>query len=210
MRSNAIRLRRSCMPFPEAEMQNVDKSVYRAPTAEIYGRVQIGAGSSVWPNAVIRSEAQEVIIGRYTNIQDFVMIHVGYDAPTRVGDFCSITHHVTLHGCTVGDQCMIGINATVMDGAVIGAGSIVAGGAFITEGSEFPENSIIAGIPARRIKERDNGRANRINAWLYHRNAQAYRAGDHRAWTGAEYERWLTQLREEVAEDLDLKRLETP
>ncbi len=190
-------------------MQTIDESVYLSPTAQIYGRVQIGEGSSVWPNAVIRSEAQQVEIGRYTNIQDFVMIHVGYDAPTRVGDFCSITHHAILHGCTVGDQCLIGINATLMDGAVIGAGSIVAGGAFITEGSEFPERSIIAGVPARRIKERDSAQANRLNAWQYHRNAQAYRAGDHRAWTGPEYERWLSHLQEEVAQDLDLKRLES-
>ncbi|MCH2185164.1 gamma carbonic anhydrase family protein [Myxococcota bacterium] len=191
-------------------MQMIDESVYRSPTAQIYGRVQIGTGSSVWPNAVIRSEAQEVVIGRYTNIQDFVMIHVGYEAPTRVGDLCSIAHHATLHGCTVGDQCMIGINATVMDGAVIGAGSIVGGGALVTEGSEFPERSIIAGIPARRIKERDSSRANRINAWQYYRNAQAYRAGDHRAWTGPEYQKWLAKLRKDVAEDLDLKRLQEP
>ena len=189
-------------------MQTIDDSVYLSPTAQIYGQIQIGAGSSVWPNAVIRSEAQDVQIGEYTNIQDFVMIHVGYDAPTRVGDFCSITHHATLHGCTIGDQCLIGIQATVMDGAVIGAGSIVAGGAFITEGSEFPECSIIAGIPARCIKQRDNRRANRINAWQYHRNAQAYRTGNHRAWTGAAYQSWMRALREEVNQDRDLMRLQ--
>ena len=187
-------------------MQIIDESVFVAPNVQIYGAVEIGSGSSVWPNVVIRSETQAVRIGRYTNIQDFTMIHVGYEDSTQIGDFCSITHHVTLHGCTIGDQCLIGINATVMDGAVVGAGSIVAGGAFITEGSEFPEHSIIAGIPARKIKERDNRRPNRINAWQYHRNAQAYREGQHRAWSGETYERWLRQIQEEVAEDLDLKR----
>jgi len=189
-------------------LQSIDESVYVAPSAQLHGRLTVGEGSSIWPNVVVRAEAQEVRIGRYTNIQDFVMIHVGYDAPTIVGDLCSITHHSTLHGCVIEDQCLIGINAVIMDGAVIGAGSIVAGGAFVTEGSVFPENSIIAGIPARRIKERDARRANRLNAWQYHLNAEAYARGDHRAWDGEAYQRWIAALREEVESDRDLARLD--
>ena len=181
--------------------------MFVAPGVQLYGRIAIGAGSSLWPNAVIRAEAQEVRIGRCTNVQDFVMIHVAYEAPTIVGDFCSIAHHATVHGCTVGDECLIGIGATIMDGAVIGAGSIVAGGAFVTECSDFPEHSIIAGLPARRIKERDSRRANRLNAWLYHRNAGCYRRGDHRAWDGPEYERWLRAMRAEIETDRDRDRL---
>lgn len=184
--------------------------MYVAPSAQLHGRLSIGAGSSIWPNVVMRAEAQEIRIGRYTNIQDFVMIHIGYDAPTIVGDLCSITHHATLHGCVIEDQCLVGINAVIMDGAVIGAGSIVAGGAFVTEGSVFPENSIIAGIPARRIRERDVRRANRLNAWQYHRNALAYARGDHRAWDGEAYQRWIAALREEVEADRDLERLGRP
>lgn len=187
-------------------MQSIDESVFVAPGAQLYGRLEVGYGSSIWPNVVVRAEAQSVRIGRYTNIQDFVMIHVGYDAPTVIGDFCSITHHTTVHGCVIEDQCLIGINAVIMDGAVIGAGSIVAGGAFVTEGSVFPENSIIAGIPAKRIKERDSRRANRLNAWQYHRNAQCYARGEHRAWDGPEYHRWLASLRAEIEADRDLLR----
>ena len=110
-------------------MQDIDPGAWIAPTAQLFGKLSVGEGSSIWPNTVIRSECQEVTIGRMTNVQDFVMIHVGYDHPTRIGDFCSITHHATVHGAIVEDDCMIGINAVVMDGAVIGRGSIVAPGA---------------------------------------------------------------------------------
>ncbi len=186
-------------------MQSIHPSVFVAPGVQLYGRIQIGEGSSVWPNAVIRCEVNEVVVGRYTNLQDFVMVHIGYDHPTRIGDFCSITHHATVHGCTIGDACLVGINATIMDGAVIGNGSIVAGGAFVTEGSEFPAGSIIAGVPAKRIRERDMSRPNRLNAWQYHRNAQAYARGDHRTWTGPEHDTWLRELRAAVEKDEDLE-----
>jgi carbonic anhydrase/acetyltransferase-like protein (isoleucine patch superfamily) len=93
----------------------------------------------------------------------------------------------------------------VMDSAVIGRGSIVAGGAMVTEGSVFPPNSIIAGVPAKRIGERDSARANRINAWQYHLNMQAYQRGDHRCWEGAAYDRWLAAKKRQVDQDLDLE-----
>ena len=96
-----------------------------------------------------------------TNLQDFVMIHVGYQEPTTIGDFCSITHHATVHGATVEDDCLIGINAVVMNGAVIGRGSIVAPGAVVTEGTIIPPHSIVAGVPARVVKTRDCTRENR-------------------------------------------------
>ena len=187
-------------------MQDIHESVFVAPGVQLYGHVTIGEGSSVWPNAVMRAEANEIVIGRYTNLQDFVMVHIGFDHPTRIGDHCSITHHVTVHGCTIGDACLVGISATIMDGAVIGAGSIVAGGAFVTEGSEFPPGSIIAGVPAKVIRERDMSRANRLNAWQYHRNAQAYLRGEHRTWTGPEHQAWLERIRAEIETDADLDR----
>jgi carbonic anhydrase/acetyltransferase-like protein (isoleucine patch superfamily) len=138
-----------------------------------------------------------------SNIQDFVMIHVGYESPTRIGDFCSITHHTTIHGCTIEDACLIGINAVIMDDAVIGRGSIVAGGAMVTEGKVFPPNSIIAGVPAKVIGERDSARANRMNAWLYHYNAEATRRGEFRAWEGPEFEAWRAAKQIEVDADRD-------
>ncbi|HPG26095.1 MAG TPA: gamma carbonic anhydrase family protein [Myxococcota bacterium] len=187
-----------------SETSNVHPSVWVAPSAQLYGRIAIGAESSVWPNVVVRAECNEVRIGRYTNLQDFVMIHIGYGHGTIVGDFCSVTHHATLHGCTIEDDCLIGINAVVMDGAVVGHGSIVAGGAMIKEGSVFPPGSIVAGVPAKQIGERDSARANRLNAWQYHYNARAYARGEHRAWTGPDYERWLADITRRVECDEDL------
>jgi carbonic anhydrase/acetyltransferase-like protein (isoleucine patch superfamily) len=182
---------------------DVDPSAWIAPSAQLFGAVTIGADASVWHNAVMRAECREIRIGRMTNVQDFVMAHVSYEGPTVVGAFCSIAHHTTLHGCTIEDDCLIGIGATIMDGAVIGRGSIVAGGAFVKEGTIVPPHSIVAGIPARVIKTRDCSRENRLNAWLYQRNADHYRRGRHRAWDGPEYEAWLAAKRDEVARDAD-------
>ena len=185
-------------------MPDIHPSAWVAPSAQIFGAVAVGERASVWHNAVLRAECQEIRIGRLTNVQDFAMIHVPYDRPTVVGAFCSITHHATLHGCTIEDECLIGINATVMDGVVIGRGSIVAGGALVKEGTIVPPGSIVAGIPAKVVRERDSARENRLNAWLYHRNAEHYRRGDHRAWDGPEYEAWLAAKRAEIARDADL------
>ena len=147
------------------------------PTALIYGKVRIEEGASVWPYAVFRAEMHEVVIGARTNIQDHVMVHVGYGTPTIVGEDCSITHKVCLHGCTIGDRTLIGIGATIMDGAKIGANSIVAGHAIVSENATFPDNSIIAGVPAKQVATRDCGEANLVNARFYHRNAQNFAKG---------------------------------
>jgi len=188
-------------------VQSIHASVYRGPGVQLYGQIEIGEGCSLWPNVVMRAEAQSITIGRYTNLQDFVMVHIGYDDPTVVGDFCSITHHTTIHGCTIEDHCLVGINAVIMDGAVIGAGSIVAGGAMVKEGSVFAPGSVIAGVPAKKIAERDSARANRLNAWQYHRNAQAYARGDHRCWVGPEYDAWLEDMKKKIERDADLAEL---
>lgn len=149
-------------------------------SAQLYGKVYVGPGASIWPNVVTRAEIYEIRIGARSNIQDFVMIHVGNHTPTIVGEDCSITHHVTLHGCEIGDRCLIGINATIMDGAKIGANSIVAGHSIVTENAEFPENSIIAGVPAKQVGTRDCGEANLRNAQFYLMNAQNYAKGQDR------------------------------
>ncbi|MBN8940050.1 MAG: gamma carbonic anhydrase family protein [Rhizobiales bacterium] len=156
------------------------------PSAQIYGKVTIHGGASVWPNAVIRAELHEVVIGPRSNVQDFVMIHVGNSGGTIVGADCSITHHVTLHGCTLGDNVLVGIGATIMDGCVIGANSIIAGGSFLKENTIVPPNSIVAGVPASVKASRDSSAANRFNAWLYATNAEAYARGEHRVWAEAD------------------------
>ena len=155
----------------------LDEPAFIHPTALLYGKVRLSRGASVWPYAVFRAEMFEIVVGERTNVQDFVMVHVGFSSRTTIGNDCSITHHATLHGCEIGDECLIGIGATVMDGAVIGAGSIVAGHAIVTEGSIFPEHSIIAGAPAKLVKTRNNRAENRRNALFYHLNALNYVRG---------------------------------
>jgi dephospho-CoA kinase len=150
------------------------------PTAQLHGKVWIGPGASVWPYVVMRSELHHIRIGARTNLQDFVMVHVGNDTPTIVGEDCSITHHVTLHGCEIGDRCLIGINATIMDGARIGANSIVAGHAIVMQNQVFPENSIIGGVPAKLLGTRDNGEANVRNARFYEEIARRLVRGEER------------------------------
>jgi carbonic anhydrase/acetyltransferase-like protein (isoleucine patch superfamily) len=158
------------------------------PTARVWGEVSIGEGASLWPYVVIRAESKYVQVGRCSNVQDHVMVHIGYSGPTVIGDYCSIAHRAVLHGCTIQSNCLIGIGAIVMDGAVIGENSIVAGNALVREGTIVPPNSIVMGTPAKVVRTANNWVANRLNAWLYHRNAKHYARGEHRAWDGADYE----------------------
>ena len=153
------------------------------PSALLYGKVIVHKDVSIWPYAVVRAEMNEVVIGEKTNIQDFVMIHIGIQTGVYIGSNCSITHHCTLHGCTIGDNCLIGISSTVMDGCVIGNNCIVAGHTFLKENTVIPDNSIVMGAPGKVVKTRDCGKDNRLNAMLYYENALAYQNGDYRRWS---------------------------
>ena len=172
------------MPFPPDV--RIDPAAWIHPTAQVYGDVRVGPEASIWPNVVVRAELQFVQIGARSNIQDFVMLHIG-GRPTIVGEDCSITHHCTLHGCTIGDRVLVGIGATVMDDCEIGDNSIIAGGAFLKEGTIVPPNSIVMGAPGKVVRERNNAVANAMNAWMYARNAEAYARGDHRLWSTPEF-----------------------
>ena len=165
-------------------------------SALLFGDVTIREGASIWPYVVMRAEMYRIDIGANSNIQDFVMVHVGDRADTIVGANCSITHHVTLHGCTIGDNCLIGIGATIMDRCVIGENSIVAGGAFLREGTIIPANSIVMGQPGKVTRTRNNAVANAMNAFLYRRNAEAYAKGEYRVWSSAAF-------RDEMAAEME-------
>ena len=164
----------------QKETIQIDETAWIHESALLFGNISVGRESSIWPHAVMRAEMFHIKIGERSNIQDFVMVHVGATTPTIIGDDCSITHHATLHGCKLGDKCLVGINSTIMDGAVIGNNCIVAGHSIVTEGSSFPDNSIIAGSPAKLLKSRNSGVANKMNAAFYVLNAKNYRHGIHR------------------------------
>ncbi len=175
-------------------MIDIAAGAYIHPSAQLYGKVSVADGASVWCNAVVRSECAHVEIHEAANVQDFVMIHTDPGKPTIVGAYSSITHHATLHGCVIGDHCLIGINATIYNGAVIGAGSIVGQHAYVKDNTIVPPNSIVVGSPAKVIATRDNRLPNRINAEFYRRNGQCYAVGNHRAWDGPDFEAWFADL----------------
>ncbi len=143
----------------------------------------------------MRAEMNHISIGSYTNVQDFAMIHVS-SVPTIIGEYCSITHHSTVHAATIGNNCLIGINATIMDRAIIGANSIVAGHTIVTEDTVIPENSIVAGIPGKVVASKNCYVANRVNAMAYHENAVAYSMGNHRRWSESEYQQKIESWQE--------------
>ena len=164
-----------------------NNAAYIHPTAQMYGKVKLCSGSSLWPYTVIRSEMYEVKIGEKTNIQDFVMIHIGNAKGTTIGSHCSITHHCTLHGCVIGDNTLIGINSTIMDDCLIGNNCILAGHTFLPQGTVVPDNSIVVGSPGKVTKNRNNYIANRLVANFYYENALAYAQGDHRRWSDPQF-----------------------
>ncbi|HLP28146.1 MAG TPA: gamma carbonic anhydrase family protein [Candidatus Didemnitutus sp.] len=132
----------------------IHESVFVAEGAVILGDVHIGAESSVWFNVVIRGDVHEIRIGERTNVQDLSMLHVTYNKhPLHIGDGVTIGHCAMLHGCTVGDFALIGMNATILDGAQIGHHSMIAAGAVVREGFVVPPGTLAAGVPAKIVRE---------------------------------------------------------
>lgn len=132
----------------------IGENCFLAETAVIIGDVEIGDNCSVWFNAVIRGDVHYIRIGNNTNIQDGAVIHATYQkSPTNIGNNVTIAHNVTVHGCTLHDNVMIGINAVVLDDAVVESNSIVAAGSVVTKGTRVESGSVYAGIPARKVKD---------------------------------------------------------
>jgi carbonic anhydrase/acetyltransferase-like protein (isoleucine patch superfamily) len=127
-----------------------------APDAVLIGRLRIGRDVGIWFGAVIRGDNEEIVIGDETNVQEHTVMHTDIGFPLRVGRGCTIGHRAILHGCTVGDNSLIGMGATVLNGARIGKNCLVGAGALVTEGKEFPDNSLIVGAPARAIRTLDD------------------------------------------------------
>ncbi|MER5951440.1 gamma carbonic anhydrase family protein [Streptomyces sp. NPDC001904] len=131
----------------------LDQESFAAPTATLIGDVTLRAGASVWYGAVLRAEFEPIVLGADSNIQDNCTVHVDPGFPVTVGERVSVGHNAVLHGCTVEDDCLIGMGATVLNGAVIGAGSLVAAQALVPQGMVVPPGSLVAGVPAKVKRE---------------------------------------------------------
>lgn len=131
-------------------LPRVHSTAYVDDSAQVIGDVEIGEESSVWMCAVVRGDVNTIRIGRRTNIQDGTVVHVMHEThPTTLGDNVTVGHAAILHGCTVEDQCLIGMGAVLLNGAHIGAGSIVAAGSLVVEGMKVPPRSLVMGSPAK-------------------------------------------------------------
>jgi gamma-carbonic anhydrase len=132
---------------------NIAKSVFLAPGVKIIGNVEIGENSSVWYNTVIRGDVHYIKIGSFTNIQDCCMLHVTSNKfPLNIGNKITIGHSVNLHGCTISNFCLVGIGAIILDGAVLEERSMVSAGAVVTPGFTVPSGKLVAGVPAKIIR----------------------------------------------------------
>jgi carbonic anhydrase/acetyltransferase-like protein (isoleucine patch superfamily) len=129
------------------------RSAWVAPGANVIGDVSLGDESSVWYGAVLRGDTEPIRIGARSNVQDGCILHADPGFPAIVGEGCVVGHNAVVHGCEIGDNCLVGMGATILNGAKIGDGSIVAAGAVVPEGREFPPGSLIVGIPAKHIGE---------------------------------------------------------
>ncbi|GAA3626437.1 gamma carbonic anhydrase family protein [Microbacterium awajiense] len=149
-----------------------------ATGARVIGAVTLGAGASVWYNAVLRADGDSITIGADSNVQDSASIHVDRGSPVLVGREVSIGHNAVVHGCTIGDGSLIGMGAVILNGARIGGGCLVAAGAVVLEGTEVPDGSLVAGVPAKvRRALTDEERAKlRANADAYRRHTAEHRS----------------------------------
>jgi carbonic anhydrase/acetyltransferase-like protein (isoleucine patch superfamily) len=131
----------------------VGERVFTAESADILGEVQLGNDVSIWFNVVLRGDVEKITIGDCSNVQDGTVIHTTLDKyPAVLGNYVSIGHNVTLHGCKINDNVLVGIGAIVLDDAEIGENSIVAAGTLVPPGKKFPPNSLLMGSPAKVVK----------------------------------------------------------
>ena len=154
------------------------ESAWAAPSADLIGDVRLGARAGVWFGAVLRGDNTPLILGDETNFQDGAVGHSDAGFPLTIGARVTVGHQAILHGCTVADDCLIGMGARILNGAVIEAGSIVGAGALVTEGKSFPAGSLIVGAPARVVRQvTDAERASlRTSAEHYAQKAARYAA----------------------------------
>ena len=155
------------------------ETVFLAPGSMVIGNVTLGKDVNFWSYAVARGDNEPIIIGDGSNIQEHSMLHTDPGFPLTVGKDCTVGHRAILHGCTIGDNSLIGMGAIVLNGAVIGKNSLVGAGALVTEGKQFPDNSLIVGSPARAVRALDESAVTKltISASHYAANGRRFKTG---------------------------------
>lgn len=150
-----------------------------ADNATVLGRVTLALDASIWFNAVLRGDQEEIAIGQRSNIQDGCVLHTDPGFPLTVGKGCTVGHQAMLHGCTIGDNSLIGIKATVLNGAKIGRNCLIGAGALVPEGMEIPDNSLVIGVPGRVKRELSDADADKLRhgAAHYVENYKRFLAG---------------------------------
>ena len=158
-------------------MENNKDSIVICPGAQVIGDVELGEDVSIWHGAVLRGDTDSIKIGNRSNVQDNCVIHCTKGFPVEIGDNVSVGHGAVVHGCRLDDNVLIGMNATVLNGAHISKNSIVGAGAVVSEGKEFPEGSLILGVPAKAVKQLTDDQVEMIqnNADNYVRLSKQYK-----------------------------------
>ena len=156
----------------------VPDSAYVADSAQVMGNVQLGEHSSIWFGVVIRGDTEYIRIGEGSNIQDGSVLHADFGVPLTIGKHVTVGHKVMLHGCTIGDETLIGIGAVILNNAKIGKNCLVGAGSLVTEGKEFPDGSVIMGSPAKVVRSLspEQMQGLRLMAQHYIDNALRYKA----------------------------------
>ena len=166
----------------QGKRPEVHPEAFVAENCTLIGDVVIEKGASVWFGAVLRGDMNRITLGEGSNVQDNATVHTSAECPALIGKGVTVGHNAIVHGASVGDGCMIGMGACVMDGAVIGEGSLVAAGALVTEKTQIPERSLCVGVPAKVVKtlSPEQSAAVRKNAAHYVRLGETYRGGSAR------------------------------
>ena len=157
----------------------IDVDSWVAPDANLIGRVVLEAGASVWFGATLRGDNEEIRIGAGSNVQENCVMHTDMGYPIVVGPGCTIGHKAMLHGCTIGENALIGMGATVLNGARIGRDCLIGAGALVTEGKEIPDGALVMGAPGKVVRMLDAAAiaALRQSARHYQDNMRRFRAG---------------------------------
>lgn len=157
----------------------IDPDSWVAPDANLIGKVVLEAGASVWFGVTLRGDNEEIRIGAGSNVQENTVMHTDMGYPLVVGPGCTIGHKAMLHGCTIGENSLIGMGATVLNGARIGRDCLIGAGALVTEGKEIPDGSLVMGAPGRVIRQLDAAAIAglRASALHYHENMRRFRVG---------------------------------